>query len=275
MSAVNALPQFRKPPVTEVVQGIQFLPVALTPVHQGLFYQSVREQFPKLNVVPALLPVVERFDLDGSGASPPPPEFIIGAPQLAHRMWFVSADELNLIQVQNDRLLFNWRHQPHTPDYPHYQHVRYGFEEAFVKFQKLVSDEKLGEFTVTMAELSYFNQIVPPSDVGLDRPDRIFAWWPDTSASAMGRQEIISFSMQRRLTAEDGSPIGRLYANVSPAPVPDRPPFYALELTVRGYPVGPGLEGALVLHDLAHEAIVTTFAAMTTSEMHDLWERIP
>jgi uncharacterized protein (TIGR04255 family) len=65
MSADASLPRFRKPPVTEVVLGIQFQPV-LIPVHIGLYYQTIKDWFPKATVQPApVLPAFETFGVGG------------------------------------------------------------------------------------------------------------------------------------------------------------------------------------------------------------------
>ena len=46
-----------------------------------------------------------------------------------------------------------------------------------------------------------------------------------------------------------------------------------MNLTARGAPLTDDLDGVLGFLDIGHEAIVTTFDAVTTSEMHTLWEK--
>ena len=63
-SALNkTLPDFVKPPVNEVVCGIQFQPLkGMTVPYLGLLWQKFRPEYPKCREVAPLIPVVERFD---------------------------------------------------------------------------------------------------------------------------------------------------------------------------------------------------------------------
>ena len=45
------------------------------------------------------------------------------------------------------------------------------------------------------------------------------------------------------------------------------------QIIARGQPRGPAYAGVAAFHDHAHKAIVRCFAAITTPEMHKLWER--
>jgi uncharacterized protein (TIGR04255 family) len=86
-----------------VAVGVQF-PAVLNPVHLGLYYQRVKARFPKLQVQPPVSSAFETF-----GASPIIAFSIQVQPMgLKPRMWFVSEDENSLIQLQTDRLIFNW-----------------------------------------------------------------------------------------------------------------------------------------------------------------------
>ena len=60
----SPLPRFTNPPVSEVAIGVQFEAPMLTPVHLGLFYQSVKARFPTVAVRAPLQPYFETF---GSG----------------------------------------------------------------------------------------------------------------------------------------------------------------------------------------------------------------
>src|ERR1035437_1636199 len=102
------LPNFENPPVVEVVLSIQFDPIVhLQTVQIGLLWAKFRREFPKVEERGPLNPVVERF---GAPASPK-----IGVrfeareiPPLA-RVLFLNAPENQLVQVQPDRFIHNWR----------------------------------------------------------------------------------------------------------------------------------------------------------------------
>jgi hypothetical protein len=70
-----------------------------------------------------------------------------------------------------------------------------------------------------------------------------------------------------------GAPYGRLTVTLASGAAADQSPAFQLELTARGFPQGAGRDGILAFQNHGHRAIVRCFAAITTSEMHKLWER--
>jgi uncharacterized protein (TIGR04255 family) len=75
------------------------------------------------------------------------------------RVWFVSADDTCLIQLQPDRFLFNWREGPNRTPYPRYKTVIKKFRTLYNAFEKFVSQHKLGSIVPQQCELSYVNYI--------------------------------------------------------------------------------------------------------------------
>jgi uncharacterized protein (TIGR04255 family) len=87
-----SFPVLEKPPIVEVVCGVQFDPVDLDPLVLGVYWDSRREEFPQRSLQPAIV--------DGSG-------LILG--NLPLRSVFVAADEVHVLQIQHDRFFMNWR----------------------------------------------------------------------------------------------------------------------------------------------------------------------
>ena len=99
MNDQSPLPRFRKPPISEVVVGVQFQAPALTPVHLGLYYQRVKARFPTAEVQPPLPLAFETF---GSPMVPFPYPGSVISP----RMWFRSADELIPDTIAKRKVVF-------------------------------------------------------------------------------------------------------------------------------------------------------------------------
>jgi len=266
------LPRFRNPPVSEVAVGVQF-PAALNPVHLGLYYQRVKANFPSVQVQPPIAPTFETF-----GAAPivafgiPLPTF-----GLQPRMWFISNDDDSLIQLQSDRLVFNWRGGLRGSRYPHFDKVYAGFAKALDELEMLAEAEGIAAaISVNQCEVTYVNPL-PTANTGvsLSEPAKIFRVWSDSLGVEWKEpQEDLSFTVRYRLNDEEGKPFGRLTAAVvSSSAAPNIAPGFQLEMTARGVPLGTGREGITSFHDHAHRAIVRTFAALITPEMHKLWER--
>src|SRR5437867_5043712 len=115
------LPDFRKPPVAETVLSLQFESVAgLTTAHIGVLWQRFREQLPLIEEHLPLPPVLEKFE-------PPSPvhvEVTIEEKPTVPRVWFLNESKSELIQVQTDRFIHNWRKMQGLEPYPRYEPIR-------------------------------------------------------------------------------------------------------------------------------------------------------
>ncbi len=75
-------------------------------------------------------------------------------------------------------------------------------------------------------------------------------------------------------TATDSQQFGRLYCTFTPTFSPiDQVPGMQLEITARGKPSESTVVSAFDLLDQQHVAVVETFAAVTTPELHQYWGR--
>jgi uncharacterized protein (TIGR04255 family) len=264
------LPRFRNPPVSEVALGVQF-PAVLNPVHLGLYYQRVKARFPKVQVQPPITSAFETFASSPIVAGIPIP--IMG---LQPRMWFLSEDESSLIQLQSDRLLFNWRGSLQGIPYPHFDAVHAEFVNALDVLETLAEAEGITDMVANQCEVLYVNPLPTASTgVALSEPEKIFRICSNQRGVEWREpQEDLSFTLRYRLNDGEGKPFGRLTAAVlSSGSAPHIAPGFQLEMTARGVPQGSGRQGITAFHDHGHRAIVRCFAALTTLEMHKLWER--
>ena len=111
-------PHFANPPVQETAFGIEFAPLQKWQVpFVGLFWQRVRNRYPAFRVLPSLPSVVE--DLSGRPQASPGLSFNVVAEVPPVRCWFLTEDETRLIQVQQDRFIFNWKRGRVDAPYPH------------------------------------------------------------------------------------------------------------------------------------------------------------
>jgi uncharacterized protein (TIGR04255 family) len=260
------LPEFDNPPVGEVAVGVQFLPV---PGLQGLALAPLRDlwrqSYPRTQEQAPLVPAIE-------GAPPLLPQLqlrMVQAPSV--RVWFLSDDDTELVQLQPDRLLVNWRSGEAPAPYPRYRHMRQVFAQCFSDLDRFVAGEQLGEIVITQVELSYINVIeVDPDDLG--RMDYFLGGWSGAADHHLGQPE------QSRLTLvfpipDLGQPPVRLYVEVNPAQRPNGQPVLFFTLTVRGNPGGKSLDETLRFLDGAHGHLVRSFAELTTESMHRIWQR--
>jgi len=104
------LPEFDKPPVIEVVCGLQFNPIsALSVPYIGRLWSKFEADYPKTREAAPLLPTIEQFGEGSRGSLYP-----FGDELPPPRIWFESADGNRLIQVQRDRFMHNWKKERDT-----------------------------------------------------------------------------------------------------------------------------------------------------------------
>lgn len=267
----RALPEFSEPPVIETLLGVQFSPLdAFTVPHFGLYWERIRDEYPKAEVQPPLRPIVERFGAEAQIGEVRSEVAFVTVPEV--RCWFIDQSETRLIQVQRDRFIQNWRKVKGDEAYPRYRHLKPKFEEEWKRFCHFLGEEKLGDPGVDQCEVTYVNHI----EIG--RGLRSFgeigaavAYWSGTSfGDFLPAPETVSLNAQFVIPENRG----RLYVAVRPA-IRQRDPKEVLQLTLtaRGRPQSSALEDIVKWFDLGHDWIVKGFTDFTTRRMHELWGR--
>ena len=137
---------FRNPPINEVVVSTYFNPPLsdLRSEHIGLFWKEIKQDFPVVSQQP---PVGNRLDV-GSGEPFPMP-----------RYWFIADNEINLIQVQKNAFMFNWRRR--GKEYPkYYNDIKPNFDKYYGMFSEFIRTQiEIGEPNIDLCELTYINTL--------------------------------------------------------------------------------------------------------------------
>jgi len=277
MTNHSRLPEFENPPVTEVVLGVQSARLSITTPYLGMYWAEIRDRYPIVEIQPALDAVVERFGQQPQTLGPPPGFRLMTRPETP-RCWFVDDAGSRLIQLQEDRLIHNWRRVQEGDSYPRYSHIRKTFSDEYrtlISFLERQSG-KAGNLVPEWCEVTYINHIHEGVALGaLRHLDRVFTI---VSRPASDRflppSEFGEFSVAYPIQGPSGQ-VGRLHAKLGTAlRRKDGAALLRFELTARGLPEGEGLEGVLAFMDRGHEWIVRGFAELTTAEMHSVWRRV-
>jgi uncharacterized protein (TIGR04255 family) len=269
---MSSLPSFQNPPIDELVLSIQFNSLAqLKSAHIGLFWNTIRNRFPDVSEQPTVAPVFETF-----GATAPGIQFQALFTPPMPRYWFEKSGEPALLQLQQDRLLRNWRQAPdNSRVYPRYESVRDAFRKDMEEYQAWLRFEGLGEIVPNQCEVTYINIIrLPDGSNPHTQLDRISNVWSGNislpSSEKLGHANVQLAS----IFEHHGKPAGRTYVNFQPAfTQATSEPVVKLDVTARGKPLGETLDDAFSFLDLARSEVVNTFAALTTKEMHKFWGR--
>jgi uncharacterized protein (TIGR04255 family) len=266
-------PSFKNPPIGEVVCGIQFRPLTqFQAPHYGIFWESIRKDFPKCRTVPALV-TGGRIEVLPNEPTEITAQVLVNAPDMP-RVWFISDDDTCLVQLQPDRLLFNWREGPSRAPYPRFKTIMGKFRPIFTKFKKFISDNKLGELSLVQTDVAYINHIKfghgfeSFADIGEVFPD--FSWRRgDRFVSPI---ENFQFRSNHHLPDDGILQISILSARSTA----DKMPIIRFDLMARGSAASlKNQDDIWNWYNLANTWIVDSFIDMTSKAMQrDVWKRV-
>jgi uncharacterized protein (TIGR04255 family) len=263
----NDSPNFSRPPVVEVALAVQFDEGAVSTLTAAGFRNTLLSRFPKLEERPSGPPMEESFEV----AEQVPFKFeLLGAPPTP-RFWFLNDDGSRVVQLQHDLLAVNWRHLPGGVDYPRFRLLRDELRELLGSLDAMLKEAGTGGVRPNWCELTYINHVTGNGDrpalhelvsvVAKPKSDRFLP--PLEDGQLVGRY---------RIDRSDGSPQGRLTANVSSAVRNvDQLPIWVLTLTVRLKAVGDGLDDAIDTLNKGHEWAIKGFLDVTTPKMQAQW----
>ncbi|HIJ67839.1 MAG TPA: TIGR04255 family protein, partial [Planctomycetes bacterium] len=156
--AKEPLPGYNKPPVNEVVIGVQFDKLKkFTAVHPGLYWQRIKDRYPQCSFHPPIAPLKETFESTRDlsvkkhlqlSSTPPLP-----------RCWFLDGSGNQLVQLQPERFLHNWRKVTGKESYPRYNTILPEFERLWKDFLDFAASESLDEVKPNHWEVTYINHI--------------------------------------------------------------------------------------------------------------------
>lgn len=262
---------YARPPVVEVVAAVRFadLPLVIS-AGLGEFWRSrLAVELPDIVAQSPYQAPVEQFDRRFMT-----PDFNLDVrtvPPLA-RYWFSAASGDELVQLQPNWLACNWRKV--TPDA---QYARwYSRRRAFLQRYRQLSDwaeEREAHIVPNQCEVTYINHIYPMPTVWSNHADahKVFRGLQSIDTPVGIRTEQAVWQAQYLLDA-DSKGSGRLHVKVQPAfSLKDDMPIFVTELTARGAPSTPSLDGVMAFLDKGREAIVKMFEATTTLEAQEGW----
>jgi uncharacterized protein (TIGR04255 family) len=73
------------------------------------------------------------------------------------RVWLVHREKALLIQVQDDRIYFNWRRLQPNAEYPRFANLLPQFERYITMWSKFLDQQGLGLLEPSVCDLSYIN----------------------------------------------------------------------------------------------------------------------
>lgn len=268
----KSLPSFRKPPVIETVLGLEFTPLdAWLISHFGLFFGDNSPDFAKFEAKGELPPSIESFTEQTTKLVPQVQ--LVEAPDI--RGWYLSEDDREIIQIQKDRFIFNWRKGESELPYPRYdEYLKPRFIERYSAFTSFLSKHHIEAPKVQQCEVTYVNHI--PKGEGWQSPDdwrRVFTVFGQSSERKfLPKSEGGNFTMTYLLPEQRGR-LRVTVANV--VRLKDGIEVLQFNVSARVKPKGSDIDEIIRSFDMGREWVVQGFADLTTYQMHQLWEQLP
>lgn len=265
--AGDQLPDYESPPVIESSIGIQFDGLAnYHSLDAGSFWNRIKDDFPLIQEMAPLEPAFETFGPSNGTFRQPQLQILPAAIQ--PRFCFISKSGAELVQLQKDRLFFNWRKNESAARYPRYPHVKDRLREQLGHLYAWAEANRLGEIIPTQCEAVYVNRIPLQDASGKQCGLSHFLPWLE---GLKGRTEDGTFLFRRRLHDESGMPVARLSFDLRYGTDQIGEREAQLVLLVRGRPREPTMEACLELIDAEREVIVQTFTDITADSAHQIW----
>jgi uncharacterized protein (TIGR04255 family) len=261
----ESIVDFDAPPVAEVSLAVEFGAQVLdTAQILGNFWGPIRADYPKIQQQQPLPPMEQDFEV------PTPTRMVFNFAGPDSRYWFVSLEGTEVIQVQSNRLAYNWRKLPPSEEYPRYGYVRERFERALTGLLGIAEERAVP----TWCEISYVNPIFT-TRVGEPRPDlsSILRRVAPVAFSSLPQIPINTALAERYLIKrDDGEPYAWFHVDAQAHVDEAQALGYQLQLLMGGKPLTTDAAGVLAFLDDGRERIVKTFQDLTTPEMHEMWK---
>lgn len=267
------LPHFDDPPIVETALSVQFTGLSgFRNTHLGLFWARHREEFPHVTDADPILSQREVFGEERQ-LVPRPARIRFGSDPAA-RAQMASQDQTRMVQVQNGRLVFNWRRIGNGA-YPRWESVKpalLGFWKDFVAF---AGEHSLGTPKPNQWEVVYVNHLLKGRDwESADDWSGLVPGLLGPGGRLVGAElEAMTCSWHAALSAQRG----RLHIDLSHAFAtsnrdPDEEPkeLLVLQLTARG-PMPSGGDAVAEGLELGHVAIVRNFEGITGKDAQRRW----
>lgn len=255
---------YERSPVVEVAVGIEFLQLpGLGAVRLVGLHELWKGTFPKIQEQPALPPTASVKNMQAGFQVQLGFQISNSLPPL--RVWMLNDAEDELLQVQNDRLLLNWRRALGSDrPYPRFAHLKEVYEQVFDEFVSHVQRSDVGTFKPHTAVVTYVNRFaLSPGESLKDALTPLNPDWESLPGAVTELRQ--AFPLWNWIPGDSGGQVSTT-AGIDATD----PTFGYLELVTRVNLEQPGIDPMTAL-DIAHASGVHTFEAVTSEKMHERW----
>jgi uncharacterized protein (TIGR04255 family) len=246
--------KFDRPPVVEVVCGVRFNTGGrIKLAHLGAFWATLKDAYP---VAEEAAPIM-RAPIDNE-------------PDLVPRTWLITADGSELLQLQKDWFLLNWKKADDSHPYPSYSLVKSAFDKRFGEFSDFLASEGI-DINYRELELTYVNHISNANGLGEVEQGELFV---DHLYSSNDRFLPTPVQINWKTSYVLPKGYGRLNVTAQTGMIKSTGErLIRLDLQALGLPGKASRDQMEDWFEVAHEWITRGFVDITAPKLHELWGR--
>jgi uncharacterized protein (TIGR04255 family) len=257
----RTLPDFDNPPAVETALGVRFATLPKwNAFHYGLLLQEYRQDYPRQELRPPLGNVTIQIPRPDSSD-------FAGVPV---RCWFINEQGTELVQVQSDSFVRNWRKTEDSQEYLHYDFTRPRFHRDWLRFVKFLGGQQLPAPEVWQCEVTYINQFVRGREwEDFNDLDVLYPIWRKLpERGLLSQSQMVSFVTAYQLPNEQGS---LQFVSQPGIRRIDGTEIIQLTVTAMGKPESSDTDSILQWLDIGHAAVVEGFKQFTSERAHAIW----
>lgn len=252
-------------PVVETVLSVQFDPLpGFGNGHFGWFWRDgLGDEWIATKDAP---PVSDQFERFHEAGAVPTPQIMFKTAGPTDRVQFIHKTDDQVVQLQQTRLMLNWRRR--GEDYPRFPERLVRFKSLWESWCSFCARVKLGTVKANQWEVTYFNHI-PQGALWQSARD-----WnkilPGLCSSVVDTEHLSLDAFESQWHFEIHPRRGRLHVQLRQAIV-DKQPVLVWTQTSRGEPEStdwPGLEAGL---RIGHDAIIEAFEKFSSETAKSQW----
>jgi uncharacterized protein (TIGR04255 family) len=147
---------FTSPPVVEVVAGVSFAGISaeVSVLLAAFWKEHLRHDYPTLQQQPPYSPPVEQLH---SGVEPPSFSLDFSTAFPFARLWALSQDGNELLQLQPGWFACDWRKVKPDDEYDRWPRRRDAFAKTFDHLSRFLLEESVTDLKIQQCEVSYIN----------------------------------------------------------------------------------------------------------------------
>lgn len=272
---------YGNPPIDEVAISVQFEELNKLDFRKiNVIFAEFSDFAETIEEKPPLNAQFELFDEGRISSSDARLEFFTDSMPPRRRLWFVGAGGAELVQMQSDRFIRNWRKRSESQSYPRFNQILPEFVADYRKFLSGAANAGYKKIEPNQVEVSYFNNIWLEDGLNaMNACEKYFSFIklprsPEIPYSEGFKAEAASVGLRYQFY-EDGqsSARGRLFVDLFPATDSTGRNVLRLQLVARGRPSGTDADAVERFVRAGRREIVSMFDRLTSTEAREVWDR--